>query len=917
MALHQQVIGNDDARHGWLAGLAGSLVGKHRLDEYLGCGPTGYVYRAHRDRRPETETQVTIKFIADPPQGWDSELDQVFNLSLVDGVVHLLDIDEHGVEHDGRVDSVPYTVWDYVPGENLEKYLERVDRIPTSFLVAVVEEILRILHACGERGVSRHGNLRIQNVLIETKSAGKLDETLQPRAPIYLAGFGLFPPGHVLDDYHALIDILGAMFQRVDTAATAADHNQLIAVRDRVGKLLNEQNVAERRTPMEILTLVREIRTESRLPKSFQAGAARGSPRWQPAPAPEKLGVGQFQVSEMIGDRWSVWKELFVPTVPARSRILGMDIPTVVTGPRGCGKTMLFRRLSERIKIECGEVPGMPEAEQFVAFYVNANDFPDAFPQYPSEPTASEIDRLVCYANLCVLSDVLAVQSAYSARGSEPLPEQFLTEVQRWFGLEETGRLVVGEDRLDRLRTRLEQIKWRFPREAAGDAFPGYVEISQHRWLPYLMQLASGCSWAQGRQLVLFVDDFSTPRVTRSMQSVLNRLFLQRSPSFVAKVATEAPTSFVREDSSGKQLQDGDDFQFVDLGVEAMALNEDDRDAFLDEVLDRRLQTDDKVPEDARSLKDLLGNSGLSKTEFARRLRADPSDGPKTVPTQGASQRRGASRSRVHYFGRDIFLELWSGDTRTMIQLLTELVDHIGPDETSGLGGPRISSVDQDRVLRERGGEWLASHARNDSSDQRELDAAISAYREIDPEYELTGVSYGDHLKSIVEAFIQVARSLLLGPVYRINEDGRIREVPKTAFRIEIVDDFRLNPLSEVILSDLIRYGLFMRDMRGKSIRGAFVPRLYLRRLLLPYAALALSKRDHVPLKCEQFIQLLLKPDEFKATFPVRRNQSLNDPDQTSLLDLPSDPAETDEAEAEEANTVEADDHRKHPESGS
>jgi hypothetical protein len=29
-------------------------------------------------------------------------------------------------------------------------------------------------------------------------------------------------------------------------------------------------------------------------------------------------------------------------------------IPTVVTGPRGFGKTMLFRRLSERLIIECG-----------------------------------------------------------------------------------------------------------------------------------------------------------------------------------------------------------------------------------------------------------------------------------------------------------------------------------------------------------------------------------------------------------------------------------------------------------------------------------------------------------------------------------------------------------------------------------
>ena len=58
----------------------------------------------------------------------------------------------------------------------------------------------------------------------------------------------------------------------------------------------------------------------------------------------------------MIGDRWDWWRLLFVPTVPARSKILALDIPTVVTGPRGCGKTMLLRRLSERLVVECEDV---------------------------------------------------------------------------------------------------------------------------------------------------------------------------------------------------------------------------------------------------------------------------------------------------------------------------------------------------------------------------------------------------------------------------------------------------------------------------------------------------------------------------------------------------------------------------------
>ena len=140
----------------------------------------------------------------------------------------------------------------------------------------------------------------------------------------------------------------------------------------------------------------------------------------------------------------------------------------------------------------------------------------------------------------------------------------------------------------------------------------------------------------------------------------------------------------------------------------------------------------------------------------------------------------------------------------------------------------------------------------------------------------MAGGSYGTHLKAIVEAFKDAARLELMGPVYTMRENGRTREVPKMAFRIEITDEFRLDALATEIYRDLIRYGLFMRDARGKSVRGAMVPRLYLRRLLLPYCVLALSKRDSVAMSCEWFRTLLLHPDTFMETWRKHRTPMLS-----------------------------------------
>jgi hypothetical protein len=138
-----------------------------------------------------------------------------------------------------------------------------------------------------------------------------------------------------------------------------------------------------------------------------------------------------------------------------------------------------------------------------------------------------------------------------------------------------------------------------------------------------------------------------------------------------------------------------------------------------------------------------------------------------------------------------------------------------------------------------------------------------------------------------------------------------MREVPRMAFRIEIIDEFRIDGLAQELYRDLIRYGLFMRDNRGKSVRGAFVPRLYLRRLLLPFATLALSKRDSVPLSCAHFLEMLLRPDEFKQAFNVRKSSG-------NQLTMPFDAVEPEAGDIDSAydDIDEADSNEQQGEEG-
>lgn len=866
----------------WRRSLASQTVGDYRLTNYVGKGKIGYVYRAEHNNFPGSER--ALKLIFDTPKsGWDVELKKVMQLELVHGVVHFHNLGTAQITHDGNTRLCQYTVWDFIaPGENLKDNLKRVGQIETSFLVAVVKQILHVLQSCHDKGVARHGDLHSGNILIGDATAATLDDSLQPRAPIFVSDFGYGATGGAKipkDDYEGLAHIINEMIPRVDrSVATATDKKILQAMRDNFGKLLREPDGPERRTPLDLLGVLNDIKHHAQAhdQETFLAGIVHETDVLLPSPS-ETPSVGQFQVSEMIGERWNWWQRLFVPTVPARSKILALDIPTVVTGPRGCGKTMLFRRLSERLIVECGEVAELATRTQFAALYVNANDFADAFSHFPVRPTANDEARLICYANLCVLADLLAVQSARAGRLGERASDMLLSLVQRWLVSDETPPLVEGEDRLEQYRTILEQIKWKFPSAGGKDLFPGYADLSQHRCLPYfIQQVRICCPWLGARALLLFVDDFSTPRVSTSMQRVLNRLFLQRSPDFLAKVATEASSTFVSEDSSGKNLQDGDDYQLVDMGEESLFLPDTERLAFLNEVFSRRLALDPRIPKGNNSLRALLDFMPLSKTEFARRLRNPQTQGgPPSI--DGDSQRRGRTRVRVNYFGENVFSDLWSGDTRTMIQLITDVVVHAsGTAQCTTMENQISLPVNQeiqDRVFRNRGGEWLSSHTRNEPTDPKRVKEELARLQQLKPNYKLCG-EYGDHLKAVVEAFVSAAKKLLHGPTYTINTGGTQREVPRMAFRVEIIDEFRISGLAQEIYRDLVRYGLFMRDNRGKSVRGTFVPRLYLRRLLLPFCTLALSKRDSVSLTCEAFTQLLLEPDSFKSSFVVQRIHS-------------------------------------------
>ena len=168
--------------------------------------------------------------------------------------------------------------------------------------------------------------------------------------------------------------------------------------------------------------------------------------------------------------------------------------------------------------------------------------------------------------------------------------------------------------------------------------------------------------------------------------------------------------------------------------------------------------------------------------------------------------------------GKETLCRLCSGDIHYLIGLVREMVAFAGgPDVLAkATAAPRVLQRLQNRAIREAAGGFLKN------------------LRSIP--------KHGDQLVAIVTAFGNVAHSCVKFRNSR-NEAGN---PPHQASRNEPYEPFTLSDEAQRLYDELLRYSVFIEDFRGKSRRGKVVPRLYLRRFLIPHFNLTFSTRTRL-----------------------------------------------------------------------
>lgn len=794
----------------------GLEIGKFKIVEKIGGGQVGQVYKAVN---PEIDATRACKFIKEPREGWQNEITKVTRLGTVRHVVPYIDHDWVNVDNK----KVLCIQWRYIPGRSLRAIAENKE-LSVSLLVDVVTAVLEVLRVCQPREI-QHADLHWGNILIQDP-----DEFVEGSPQdIWVTDFGYLTASmgkELLNDFLGLSTIISQCVDVIDFhALDSAQRYAFRILKHEFPKYLHETSRVEHsyaRNAAELYNIWAELNSRAE-------DESRGAPR-------EKR-IDDYMAAEMIGDRWEEWKALFVPNCLGISELTSRNI-TVLTGVRGCGKSMVFRRLTALYDFHLGpsKVPG---ADSFLGFYLLARYMAEAFPWLPPEKEPLARDQIIHYFHVCWCleifdwlenladeengSDCSWLANFFSKRLPKSRRSQFQLQSQSLRGIK---AFFASEREKSRLHTDY---------EPSSDWTLSAVDFLSQLWA----LISSHVPAVNGLPMYCFLDDYSTPLVNSTIQRILNPIVFSRRSNVYFKISTEDVWSFDRTGLGGKLLEEDNDFFLVNVSTESLLLKNPSRAAMISDLLAPRIQRHKKLQ--GLSLERIMGKTPYSFNELAWALRGQP---------RGKFFSR-ETKARVEYGGAKVFSAIWSSDTREIIKLFSVMINQTESELDNALEEKREALVPlsiQDEVLREAGGAFVSSRLASATSPLEGLTTEATKDR-----------SYGEHLCKIAKAFQEITKHELLN-VDSQNE-GRVN--PKQARRIEITDTNKALPEElDAYYLGLLRYGVFIRDYRGKSVRKRVAPRLILRGLLIPYFTISFSRKDNIAMSWEQFCALLEQPDD-------------------------------------------------------
>lgn len=792
-------------------------------------GAKGFVLRVED---AETEAVYAAKLCV--PEDYDDQRTEFFETKLANklrGADGLFVIPERAGrvtrfnEMPGPQDELVCFVSEWVSGCSLEQYCENTAGVVApDFICSVSIEILRAIRFLRSRNL-KHDDLHWGNIMIRERDpdlALLSDDRMEWR--ISLIDMGSLKQidqqtSKSKDDYLSLVHLMTKLYniawkrRHIPSGYPAF----VLGYRKIIEQMTEEDHLRFFPTEESLPRALRDLREELSRPQLPDLNRP-----FHPFEA--------ISAEHLADDQTLV--RLFEDSLPWFATVLEPK-PIVLTGPRGCGKSMLLRYMAARTHFATVERKQDPlGAMSFFGVYVSCathlqnNLMWIARKEGRVKELAASISTFFQLVMVRELLRALAVAyQSEAAKAAYGLTESGIDELVGFIGrffsspietprLTNRPRILHFADDIDRLRIalHLDLLNQRRPKVTLTDTFLGDVTTKLRSAIPRFSKIP----------VVFLLDDYSSNRIHPDIQAVLNRVIFERRDSHYFKITCEK-FGFYPIDIDEIKIDPTREYEEIDAGSYALRdLTDATSKRFLSGLIDKRLEAADWKGRTSS----LIGTSEKysDDTVLARYIREE-----------GSSQGR-----HFYYFGMDHLARLWSGDIATILQIVKEMFV--------------LGSVNKDTE------SLIPAHLQH-----RAIVAVSKAFKE-----RITGYyPFGPEMATILNNFGLMARQIMVSG--QLDTGGN----PRRYYRIEMTKDrpgSLLELLSEksnnagLLAKELLRRAVFVQltESRGKEGPGSQTVRWEIRKIFLPAFGASLVRHNYINVtSLEDFLSFLTDSQRF------------------------------------------------------